>query len=299
MVDEETSLIAGGSPARKKIRKKFNIEILRIMGLCGMIAMLIAGNVISWLFVNFPEKENPSSWQDKLFLRSPSDFDKTQTYIHMLFHFNHTCSVIDFEPAKSICAMILMFYEIPTLLFTILSYYRTQFEQDPKFDTLKTVNKILTPIQFFMTLYVYMVSVNPPNLPPDTFGTYEADWLYFKHYLPFMGYQFSMLFMGIQQTWYICLTEAVPYQWVSVDVMRWYLKFFIGLTIYYTVFIWSFMPLVPPYTPILDTTVPMEKIFAQVLMYLWLAMAVVIPLIFSFGELKTTPKSAISFSMIE
>ncbi len=50
--------------------------------------------------------------------------DPTQTAIHRLLGFNHSCNVIDHEPSRTVSAMLWPFWEIPFFLYVVFNFLR-------------------------------------------------------------------------------------------------------------------------------------------------------------------------------
>jgi len=277
MVDEETSLIGGSQSNLGQRVVSMNIERIRFWGLTGGMLLLFTGLFLSYFGVVFPEKDDSSTFIDKLFHGAPSDFNATQTYIYQLFHFNHTCSVLDFNPSKTISAMVIMFHVIPIDVFVICHYLRITGHSDAKFDGLKKATAIFTPIQFVTTTFFYMVFVNSPD---GIFGTPQGSTKFILHYTPYMCWQLGMLLMAIQQCWYIALKGMIPFTFVTPMMMWRYCQFMMVLFVVYTYFCWSFILGSPAW----DTSGGFGRVFAQVIMYTWDVVAVLIPAIFAWYE---------------
>jgi len=276
MVDEETPL-TGGSPTLGQKVIVLNIERIRFFGLLGGAVLLFTGLFVSTYAVNFPVKENPSSFWDKLLHGAPSDFDSTQTFIYQLFGFNHTCTLLDFNPSKTIAALIIMLHTLPCCFFVVCHYLRITAQTDPKYANLQKTTVILTPIQFIVFIYFYMVFVNSPD---GEYGTEEGMHKFTLHYLPYMLWQLGMLLMGIQQCWFIALKGMIPFSWITPLMMWRYVQFMIFLFIVYSWFCWSFILGSPAW----DTSTPMGLLLAKTIMYGWDIVAVVVPTVMAWYE---------------
>jgi len=282
--DEETALIGGDRvtilPGKKVIR--FNIETLRIIGVCGMLSMLIVGGALTTYAVVWPATDEATStvW-DKLFHGAPSDMHREETFIFKLFHFNHSCSVIDFNPAKTVAALVVMFHIAPICLFVVMHYFRVQTETDPRFAMYKTANAILSPFTFVFTLYVYMVFVNSPDRP---YGTEEGMTAFRNHYVPYSCWQCGMMIMAFQQCWYLILKDAIPFDAVTGKTLWRYCLFLLIYYIVYTVFVWSFIH----GDPLWDTTTdnPIGNTIALAIMWGWNILVLILPAIFSYGGIQ-------------
>jgi len=291
MADEETPLTSTPNSLGKR-SIVLNIERIRFFGLMGGILLLIVGTFVSNYAVVFPPKEDPSSFWDKVFHGAPSDFDSSQTFIFKLFHFNHTCSMLDFNPSKTLSALVIMFHTIPINLFVICHYLRITSHAEPEFDNLKKFTKIATPIQFVFFTYFYMVFVNSPD---GEFGTEEGMRKFALHYAFYAFWQFGMLLMAIQQCWYIYLKGMIPFSWTTPSMMWNYIKFMSGLFVVYTWFCVSFIVGKPAW----DTTGGFGKYFAITIMYTWDIVAVVIPSIFAWYESSDGADTKFTFEELQ
>jgi hypothetical protein len=283
---EQTPLVSGVQDG-KKVAIKVNIELIRFYGLIAGAVLLFTGLFVTTFFVNYPVSENPSSWQDKLFHGAPSDFDQTQTFIYEMFHFSHTCTMLDFNPSKTVAALVIMLHTLPCNAFVVLHYYRVMIQTDPKFAGLQSATPIMSTIQFIAFMYFYMVFVNSPY---GHFGDPKATVDFTLHYIPYMLWQMGMLLMGIQQCWYIALKEIVPFG-ITPHMLWRYVQFLMVLFVVYCSFVWSFVL----NRPLWDTNGQPGKLCAQIVMYGWDLCAVVVPTIFAFVESKNSNESVITF----
>lgn len=246
----------------------FNIELLRFWGLIFGSVLLITGTVVTNNFVEFPE--------------GSGSFHPEKTFIYEIFHFNHTCTVLDFNPSKTISAMVIMFHTIPMDLFIFLSYYRMKNDYVtglvPKW--LWYYTKITTPFILTAFTYFYMVFVNSPSDMPS----------FTAHYIPYMCWQIAMIFMAIGQCAYLSEMDVIPFNIPKV-VLKVYLVILVATGIYYTVFIWSFVAK----HPILDTKIASNRKFAITLMYFFDVIAAIIPTIFAFKESRNGNTQSIHF----
>lgn len=277
MVDEETPL-TGGTKGTSEPVLRVNIERLRFVGLSAMIVLLIVGNIVTENFVVFPATDNPSSGWDKLLGRAPSDFHEEKTLIFWLFKFNHTCTVLDFNPSKTVSALLMMVHTVPIDLFIILSYYRIKGEND-NFKYLKIYAKYASIFQFVCVTYFYMVFVNSPDGEPNT---QEGINSFIKHYIPYMLWQTAMFLMAIQQCWYISLKDVIPFPWISRRMLRIYLYSMGVMLVIYTWFIWSFI--IGFGEGLWDTSTDFGRICAMIVMWVWNGYCIIIPLICAWIE---------------
>ena len=292
MVDEETPLTGGVGLGTKTIT--LNIERVRFYALLGGAVLLLTGKFVTTFGVVFPKEmhPDPSSMWDKLFNGAPSDFTEKETFIYKLFGFNHTCTLLDFNPSKTVAALIIMLHTLPLSFFVICHYIRVMSHTEPIFKGLQTYSSIASPIQFIVFTYFYMVFVNSPD---GEFGTPEAMTSFTLHYIPYMSWQLGMLLMGIQQCWYIYLKDQVPFSWVSRDMMWNYCVFMMVVFVIYTYFCWSFILGAPAW----ETHYGPGRGLAIFLMYLWDVIAVIVPTVFAYYESIDGNDSSITFKELQ
>lgn len=274
--DEETAnkkirpSVVEGPDGNIMLTKTFNIEWLRFWGLMAGSVLLITGTIVTNNFVEWP--------------KGSGGFDFTATFIYELFHFNHTCTVLDFNPSRTVSGLVMMFHTIPMDLFIILSYYRIKHKyrsNDPHIPKwLWMYTKITTPFIFTFMTYFYMVFVNPPFDMPS----------FILHYIPYMCWQITMVLMAIGQCGYVANMEIIPLG-IPRILVRVYLFILILTGTFYTVFVWSFVNR----TPILDTTIASRRHFAIFLMYFFDLIAAIIPAILAFIEARNGHAQTILF----
>ena len=236
------------------------------------------GAFVTKKFVIFPpDQDDVSSPYDKIFHGAPSDSQYTMTFIYQLFNENHSCSYLDFHPAKDIAALIVMLHTIPFNIFVVCHYFCITGHSDSKFDNLKKFTKIASPIQFIFNAYFYMVFVNSPD---GIYGTQEGMFRFIKHYIPYMAWQCSIVLMAIQQTWYIALKDQIPFSFITPGMMWMYLYFLVIIFVTYFTFVWSYILDIHLWS----TSNPAGVLALDVLMMAWDVCALVVPLIFSWAE---------------
>jgi hypothetical protein len=276
MPDEESSLVGRGGPAKKApLSIHLNIETLRFVGLIAGTVLLLTGKFVSFFFVKFPAGND--------------HFDVNQTFIFKLFHFNHTCTVLDLNPAKTVSALVIMLHTVPMNIFVVLSYLRIKNDYNNKKVPygLLLYSKITTPFIFIAFMYFYMVFVNSPMGDPSK----PEDMMSFiLHYIPYLLWQTAMVLMAIQQCLYIAFREITPFG-IPVGALKGYCVFTVALGIYYTVFIVSFIM----GSPVLDTENDAKRLFAQVVMYGFDIVVVFIPMAFAYLEMKNGNVSVLEF----
>lgn len=254
MGSESTALV-GDKPAMLKVT--LNIELFRVFGLSAGFVLLFIGTAISNRFVFEPY----------------GDKSKTETYIYKTFGFNHTCTYLDWNPSRTVSAMVSQLCIVPLCIYVFLNYYRMKFEYKAGkiSDSLWTFCQIASPFCFIFILLFFMVFVNHP-LNRLTF---------IFHYIPYMFFQMALLLVAVEQVWYLAEKDIVPFN-IPRPLLKIYLVI-VGCTfVYYTVFIWSFMI----EHPILDTSVPWKKNVGVGIMFFWDLVAIMIPMVFGFIESK-------------
>jgi len=288
MVDEETALVQGGSHIGKHVYK-INIERIRFFGLLGGAVLLGTGYFVSTYAVVFPPKDDPSSFWDKVTRKAPSDFDTTQTFIFKMFHFNHTCTFLDFNPSKTIAALIIQLHTLPLMFFVVCHYLRIQAQTNPVYDNLKIVTKIFSPISFITLAYFYMVFVNSPN---GEFGTDDGMLKFTLHWIPYMCWQLGMLLMAVQQCWFIACKGDFPLPWITPKLMFAYVQFMLVMFIIYGSFVWSFIF----NKPLWDTHAGTPgAVAAKLIMFVWDLIAAIVPTIFAFIESRDGNDTVFTF----
>ena len=106
--DEETSLVVE-RPPKKTLSLELNIETLRFYGLCAGVLLLMVGYTVTHAFVRIDEGD------DK--------FIEEKTFIYKTFHFSHTCSVLDFNPAKTVSALVIMLHTSKHVLVECIGFF--------------------------------------------------------------------------------------------------------------------------------------------------------------------------------
>lgn len=293
MVDEETALVGG----ERKLGQKtltLNIERIRFWGLIAGAVLLIVGRFVTMKFVvlQADDQTDVSSPYDKIFNGAPSDFDNKETFIYQLFLADHSCTFLDFNPAKTVAALLVMFHTIPFNIFVVCHYLRITGQSDPKFDLLKKFTMIASPIQFIFNAYFYMVFVNSPD---GVYGTQEGMNSFIKHYVPYQTWQISMVLMACQQSWYIALKDQIPFSFVTPSMMMMYLKFLALILITYFAFVWSYILDMPLW----DTKTPVGLLALKAMMHTWTVCALVVPLIFSWFESADGNDTTIVFKELQ
>lgn len=295
MVDEETALIGGGESKLGHRTLTLNIERIRFWGLIAGAVLLIVGKFVTMKFVVLRGDDvlgKPSTKYDKIFNGADSDFDNTQTFIYQMFLADHSCTYLDFNPAKTVAALLVMFHTIPFNIFVVCHYLRITGQSDPIFDSIKKFTVIASPIQFIFNAYFYMVFVNSPD---GVYGTPEGMQSFIKHYVPYQTWQISMVLMAVQQCWYIALKNQIPFKCITPGMMMMYLKFLALILITYFAFVWSYILGIPLW----DTETAAGLMALKIMMHTWSVCALVVPLIFSWFESADGNDTKIVFNELQ
>lgn len=279
MASEQTGLL----PTREaKARSTtFNPEVFRVVGITAALVMMAVGTWMTKTFV-IGAKDKPSSIED--------------SYLYQMFHFNHTCFSIDFNPTKTFAALCSVVCTQCLAIFSMLSHERieTQFEMGNASQNLFTFSKWSRWVRVFGFLTFFMCFVNSPLFDPNSeiqykgpFGSFSAmiadrGWrLYVLHYLPFFWWQFSLALMAIEQVWFYWCMDNIPYKNIFTGkVLKWYLYTICVVFIYYTLFILAF---------IFEFSVPLKLnvLWAKFIMFFYLFLTDVVPLVFAYFEWKS------------
>eukprot|EP00485_Elphidium_margaritaceum_P001012 CAMPEP_0202695068 /NCGR_PEP_ID=MMETSP1385-20130828/8756_1 /ASSEMBLY_ACC=CAM_ASM_000861 /TAXON_ID=933848 /ORGANISM="Elphidium margaritaceum" /LENGTH=307 /DNA_ID=CAMNT_0049351029 /DNA_START=40 /DNA_END=963 /DNA_ORIENTATION=+ len=242
-------------PKQIRVGVTFNLEIFRCIGLSAGIVLLLIGTIVTNAAVVFPAKGD-EGYNGK--------FNAEATYIYALFHFNHTCTVLDFNPSKSVSALVVMLNSVPMCLFVVLSYLRIRqdYAQGQVNKALYVFSAICTPYNFLAYLYFYMVFVNSP---------YDKS-SFIAHYLPYMFYQIALMLTAFEQCFYVLQKNLIPFN-ASPLLVKIYLALLVAVCLFYTIFVWSFLA----DAPIIDTTKTGPRSFAVFIMFTFDVMAVIFP----------------------
>lgn len=258
------------------------IESLRAFGLSMTIVMLGVGLILTSTLV-FPVHDGPEKKED--------------TYINKLFMFQHTCVAIDFNPSKTVAAVLLNFATIPLMLFTYLRQVSIKIAYNAGDDCLKNVNtfsQYTWKFRFCCFALFSMVFANSPDGEfIDPFNTsYKVlfasnGWhKYLLHYIPFFLWQLSLALMSIEQTWYHYVTCTMPFN-ISKRTLWIYNLVTVIVLVYYTVWILGFVfgiP-IPGHTTRDETTGVVKNVrWGKFIMTLYLALTTLVPAFMSWSR---------------
>jgi hypothetical protein len=273
--DQENTALAGDEEADVKgfrplkLKKSFQIEYLRIVGLSMYIILLAVGYFVTVNFVEYPK--GSGSWHPK------------ETFIYKTFGFNHFCSWLDFNPTRSVAAILAQFCTVPMVIFNILYHYKIahEYKNENISRALYIYSVISTPITCICFQYFFMVFVNEP------YGTMIE---FTGHYIPYCMAQTAWILSHIQQMWHLSWKKLIPFG-IPAKVLFWYAMFLVATQILYTVFVISII-LGHPFE---QTHSGFGQAQACFFMYFCLVIEVVIPLFFAIEELKVNEINHIEF----
>lgn len=259
-VEGEDLLGNGEEQEPVPIKITFNLELLRAVGLLGIVFALIIGTLLTTYITEWPIKGEP--------------FDFEATFIYKLFGFNHTCTMIDFNPSKSVSAVLTITLNvIPLTAFAVLNYYRIQqdYQRGRVKKSLATFSKFVTPIMIASFLCFPLVYVNFP----------EDMQSFTLHYIPFFFYQCGLVLMEIQHIHYLLDRGKIPFNIPKIVCIIYY-WLVLGFWIFYSAFIWSFIA----ESPIIDTSTPGGLAFSKFTMYFFMIISTFIPAGFAMYEAR-------------
>jgi len=296
IITETTSLDGGAGDVKKNVMN-VNIEYLRMFGLIMTFVMIITGWIVTGLFNIYPVTDDPtnSAW-DILFHGAPSNFRSDETYIYYLFNFVHTCVYVDNNPAKTVAALLINFAVIPLVLFAFLSYKRINLQTGPDYDGLKAWSPFTLAYLTIAFAYLFLYLVNSPMQDQELFDSPRATLLFIAHYIPFALYQLATIVMSLQQIKFLYKRKAMPFEWMTLGMVRAYFYVTVVTYIVYCVFIISHIF----GNGIWSAATPMGQMATHFMMYGFIVISVVIPIICSFQDSKRSIATMrIEFSSME
>jgi len=262
-MDSETTGIIGSNP--KPLGKTFNIEILRFGGLLMSILMLCVGKFTTDIW--------PSVWG-----KGSNPASVEETYIWKLFGFAHTCVFIDFNPSKTIAALLLNTCTLPLMMFTYFNHLRitVAYKKREVTQLLFNFSKYTWIFRFISFMLFFMVFVNSPD---EEYGTTLGWEHYLLHYIPFMLWQLAQALMAVEQTCFNYQMNNIAHG-IPKHFLRFYIIAISVFFVYYTVYIWCHIfevKSLPGYD-----NIPWSKF----IMYTFIILSTLIPVYFGYCEYK-------------
>ena len=151
---------------------EFHIEWLRIFGITSIVLMIIICKLITD-FVIFPNGVNKDGMRIE------------ETTIYKIFGFNHSCNVLDFNPAKLVASMMLPFFTLPMIVYLVFSHclvYKV-CRYDGVHRSLLHFSRVMTVFCIYVFAILHLWFVNGPEMEPYGF---------IGHYLPYIAAQIAL-----------------------------------------------------------------------------------------------------------
>lgn len=238
-------------PKRIDLDKTICIEWFRLVAFAALTALFASAAIFSKQFVFF--KDDDESGRSLLrgvdgdaadegrrlgfvlFGQEHPYLDMKETTIYKTFGLPHTCSYIDFNPAKEVGAILLPFFTFPMTIFLILAHYRNQLvyvnnPESPNAKDLYWYSRITTYFSVAVIQLCHLWFVNDPE------ESYPKGFGFVGHYIPYALFQASLIVIAIMQVKYDITTKMVPFG-VSDELARFYVKFLVLLTVVYQVIV--------------------------------------------------------------
>lgn len=229
----------------------FHVESLRFYGFLAFVCVLIIGYLIT-------EKSGLDTIPDP-----------ETTVIYKIFKFNHSCNLIDHNPAKMIAATLLTpFCQLPMMLYCIIWHIRlaTAYKDGKVSKWLLDLSRIITPFTFITMAELHLWFVNGPA---ETYG-------FVAHYIPYMMFQISIINMMLLNILYLASMNSLPFG-IPVWLAHAYCIAFTVLSIICIIFV---------VTTLSSGVGFMEDIVLDYLSPLWVIGAIFGTLIFAYIESK-------------
>lgn len=248
---EKKKFIAKNKPPGIELDKSICIEWFRLIAFIALTALFTFAAIFSKQFVFFKDEDESrrsllrgvdGDVGDEgrrlgfvLFGQEHPYLDMKETTIYKTFGVPHTCSYIDFHPAKEVGAILLPFFTFPMTIFLILAHYRNQlvYANCPESADAKDLywfSRIATYFSVAVIQLSHLWFVNDPE------QSYPKGFGFVGHYIPYALYQASLIAIAIMQVKYDITTNVVPFG-ASDKLARIYVKFLFLLTVVYQVIV--------------------------------------------------------------
>lgn len=154
-----------------------------------------------------------------------------ETVIFKTFGLPHTCSYIDFNPAKEIGAILLPLFSFPMTVFLILAHYRNQlvYVNDPQNEEAKSLYKFSRFATYFSVIVIQLTHLWFVNDPQESYPKAVG---FVGHYIPYALFQTALVVIAMMQVKYDIVTKSIPYG-VSKGMARFYVVYLGILTFVY------------------------------------------------------------------
>jgi len=271
--EEKVELVPDSETTTKQFT--FTIEIFRFLAYVGFNLMFLGAKIISDIWVFTPEEP------DKLilgFIKPIGTRLVSETRIYEIFGFNHTCNVVDFNPAKEFAAIAIFFYILPIEIFLILSLIRNQLAYDNNEISALTFKftKYTTPFCMLFNGIVHLWFVNSPQ------EDFPTGYGFIGHYVPYMLSQIALEFTVVSQLWYYIDTGKIPF-----GLPSWAAKLYARIFIVLATFSQACVLCILAGHPILDSKNDLtQSLIFQIIAKIVAFMTLICPAILSFWEWK-------------
>jgi len=277
----ETKRLLSNQQSVDAYKDEVCIEKWRAFGLTMGLVMTFVGYTLTHAYV-FPITDGPQTIDD--------------TYINKVFGFSHTCVYIDFNPSKSVAAILLNFVTIPLMMFTYLNQARIKnmyCSGDHCLAWVNTFSQVTWRFRVVCFALFSLVFVNSPD--GEYINSFDSTWAelfksvgwrkYLVHYIPYFLWQFSLALMSVEQTWYHYCKGSVfdipkkillCYNWATGIVLAYYSIWILG-------FIFGFY--FPGHTSVDETTGIVNNLWVgYFIMYLNLVLTTALPALMSWSR---------------
>mmetsp|Transcript_29810 Transcript_29810/g.54587 ORF Transcript_29810/g.54587 Transcript_29810/m.54587 type:complete len:323 (-) Transcript_29810:66-1034(-) len=245
--EEETrKFIAKNKPPALTLELTMNIEKIRFFALVSFVAMFAAGSVFSKQFIFYPMDddakrdlglrgaeagEQAGRKLYTFFGQEHPYIDLKKTAIWEIFGMPHSCSYIDFHPAKEVAAILLPLFSFPMTVFLILSHFRIKLsamnEECPLW--LYRYSRITTPFSVIVIQLTHLWFVNnPEEVYPNGFG-------FVGHYVPYALFQTSLACTAIMQVYYSIALDEKYGNGIPFGLPKWFGPFYVIFAIILTI----------------------------------------------------------------
>lgn len=210
--------------------KTFCIEWLRLIAFIALAALFGAANIFAKKFV-FINEDGADQEGFVLFGVEHPYIHMKDTVIFKTFGLPHTCSYIDFNPAKEVGAILLPFFSFPMTMFLILAHYRNElvYTNDPDNSEARNLawySRLTTGFSVAVIQLTHLWFVNDPEeVYPKAVG-------FVGHYIPYALFQTSLAVVAVMQVMYDQVGGTIPYGF-SAESAKKYVWCIILLTILY------------------------------------------------------------------
>jgi len=256
--EETRKFLAKNKPPSRTVTYTFSIEAIRFFALVSLFFLFVAGYFFTeqYIFIKDgddsrallrgAEEADVPSVARKLFfgIELIPYINYKEKIVYKTFGFLHTCSYVDFNPAKEIAAILLPLFSFPMSIFLVLNHFRIKLSvmngECPSW--LYKWSLISSPLNIFLIQMTHLWFVNSPDMEyPDGVG-------FLGHYLPYAGFQTALAITAFTQVQYNIFLKKIPF-----GLPDWSAKFYVQFTCVLTVTYQLIVMAILNGTPILDS----------------------------------------------